>query len=147
MMDAIVRDVEAASLGELGVGMADPKLTDKWELANAAARAAALLSFTLPLAAIVVLTRDGRTAQILSEFRPRAPIIAITPQMTAANRLALVWGVFPRLGLPPEDLEETLRIATAVLARERVCKKGDVFALVLGWPPSSGTNTVKLHRL
>ena len=95
----------------------------------------------------MTLTRDGRTAALLSEYRPRAPIVAITPQVSAANRLALCWGVVPRLGLPAEDLEETLRIATSVLVREKVCVKGDAFALLIGWPPSSATNTVKLHRL
>jgi pyruvate kinase len=147
MMDAIVRDVEAAHLADTTRGIAEPKLTDHWDFASAGARAAALLSFTLPLKAIVTLTRDGRTAALLSEYRPRAPIVAITPQVSAANRLALCWGVVPRLGLPAEDLEETLRIATSVLVREKVCAKGDAFALVVGWPPSSGTNTVKLHRL
>jgi pyruvate kinase len=147
MMDAIVRDVEASQHADHTLGIADPKLTDKWDFANAGARAAALLTFTLPLGAVVCFTRDGRTANLLSEYRPRAPIVAITPKVTAANRLALAWGVIPRLGLPPEDLEEVLRIATSVVAREGICKKGDAFALVVGWPPSGGTNTVKLHRL
>lgn len=147
MMDAIVRDVEAAYLGDRAMTDVEVKLTDGWDFASAAARAAALLSFSLPLKAIVILTRDGRTADLLSEYRPKAPIVAITPQVAAANRLALAWGVLPRLGLPAEDLEETLRIATSVLVRERVCQKGDAFALVVGWPPSSNTNTVKLHRL
>ncbi len=147
MMDAIIRDVEEARIANLNVRSADPKPIDHWEFANAGARAAALLSFTLPLKAIVTLTRDGRTAVLLSGFRPQCPIVAITPHAAAANRLAVCWGVMPRLGLPAEDLEETLRIATAVVSREGLCKKGDAFALVVGWPPSSGTNTVKLHRL
>lgn len=147
MMDAIIRDVERAELTDPSLAITDPKLTDHWEFASAAARAAAMLSFTLPIKAIVILTRDGRTADLVSEHRPRAPIVAITPQVSAANRLALSWGVLPRLGLPAEDLDEALRIATSVLVRERVCKKGDAFALVVGWPPSSNTNTVKLHRL
>jgi pyruvate kinase len=147
MMSAIVCDVEDSYLKDMNRGIADPRLTDKWDFASAGARAAALLSMTLPLKAIVTLTRDGRTASLLSEYRPRAPILAITPQVSAANRLALCWGVIPRLGLPAEDLEETLRITTSVLVREKICSKGDAFALVVGWPPSSGTNTVKLHRL
>jgi len=152
MMDAIIRDVEGAQLVDQSIGITAPKvtdswITDSWDFASAAARAAALLSFTLPLKAIVIITRDGRTADLLSEYRPKAPIIAITPQVSAANRLALAWGVRPRLGLPAEDLEEALRISTSVLLREGVCQKGDAFALVVGWPPSSNTNTVKLHRL
>ena len=49
--------------------------------------------------------------------------------------------------MPPEDLEETLRLATSIVAREKLCAKGDEFALVIGWPLSGGSNTVKLHRL
>ncbi|HEX5656367.1 MAG TPA: pyruvate kinase [Polyangiales bacterium] len=148
MMDAIVRDVEDARLTDPMAGITSPKLSaEDWDFSSAAARAAALLSFTLPLKAIVILTRDGRTADLLSEYRPACPIIAVTPQVAAANRLALAWGVTPRLGLPAEELEDTLGIATTVLERERVCQKGDAFALVVGWPPSSNTNTVKLHRL
>jgi pyruvate kinase len=147
MMAAIITDVEQASQENEKATIFDPTRTDAWEFANAGARAAALLTFTLPLKAIVTLTRDGRTARLLSDYRPRAPIVAITPQVSAAQRLALCWGVLPRLGLPAEDLEETVRIATAVLVREKVCQKGDAFALVVGWPPSSNTNTVKLHRL
>ena len=147
MMAAIICDVEEARDADESVSIFDPKRPDDWDFANAGARAAALLTFTLPLKAIVTLTRDGRTASLLSGYRPRAPIVAITPQVSAAQRLALCWGVLPRLGLPAEDLEETLRIATAVLVREKVCQKGDAFALVVGWPPSSNTNTVKLHRL
>jgi pyruvate kinase len=88
MMDAIVRDVEAAQLGDQVRKIAEPKLTDRWDFPSAGARAAALLSFTLPLKAIVTLTRDGRTAALLSEYRPRAPIVAITPQGGAPPRLA-----------------------------------------------------------
>jgi pyruvate kinase len=147
MMDAIVRDVESAQLAEAQHTEYAPSDEVAWEFASAGARAAALLSYSLPLKAIVTLTRDGRTAILLSGYRPRAPIVAITPHLAAARKLALCWGVLPRLGLPAEDLEETLRIATQVLAREKVCAKGDAFALVVGWPPSSSTNTVKLHRL
>jgi pyruvate kinase len=148
MMDAIVRDVESARLTDPLQGITSPKLSSKdWDFSSAAARAAALLSFTLPLKAIVILTRDGRSADMLSEYRPACPIVAVTPQVTAANRLALAWGVMPRLGLPAEDLEDTLAIATTVLTREKICVPGDAFALVVGWPTSSNTNTVKLHRL
>lgn len=147
MMAAIVREVETAWVSDLKSGIHEAKLEGEWGFANSAARAAAILSFALPLKAIVTFTRDGRTARLLSEYRPRAPIVAVTPKTHVANRLALLWGVAPRLEVPPEDLEETLRTATALLVREKICVKGDAFAMVAGWPPSGGTNTVKLHSL
>lgn len=147
MMDAIVREVEKESLSDERDGLELPPLTERWTFTEAAARAAARLTYILPLQAIVVFTRDGRTARVLSENRPKSPVIAITSRAEVATRLALAWGIVPRVEIPPEDLEETLRIATSLVVREKVCKQGDEFALITGWPLSGGTNTIKLHRL
>lgn len=147
MMDAIVREVEREMLKEESGPRSLPEITGEWAFGEAAARAAARLSYLLPLKAVVTFTRDGRTARVLSENRPRAPVVAITARPEVASRLALEWGVIPRVEIPPEDLEKTLHIATSLLVREKICKKGDEFVLVIGWPLSTGSNTVKLHRL
>src|SRR5690606_21470481 len=85
MMALLVREAESgqepvASLRQL------PESAEEWEFASAAARAAALLSFTLPLVGIVVLTRHGRSVELLSGYRPRVPIVALTPDAAAAQR-------------------------------------------------------------
>ncbi len=149
MMDAIIREVERETLAE-GPRERPGRVVrswDGWELSNAAARTAALMSFTLPLEAIVAFTQGGETVRLLSEYRPRAPIIGITSNPGVANQMALEWGVVPRIEVPPEDMEETLRIATSLLVREKLCRPGEAFAIVAGWPPSARPNTVKLHRL
>jgi pyruvate kinase len=146
MMDRIIREVETAWLLE-DHAVRDVSLMEDWGFANAAAKAAALMSYALPLKAIVVFTRDGRTANLLSEFRPRAPIVAVTPKRHVAARLALEWGVIPRVDVPPDNLGEIMRIASGILGREGLCHEGDAFAVVMGWPPEGGTNTVKLHQM
>jgi pyruvate kinase len=147
MMDKIIREVEAHMQERASAERPAITANDEWGFADAAARAAALMSFALSLEAIVVFTRDGRTASLLAESRPRAPIVALTSDRRVANRLALEWGVTPRKEVPPEHLHEAVRVATGTLLREGLCKVGDEFALVLGWPVSSGTNTIKLHRI
>jgi pyruvate kinase len=146
LMDCIIREVEENTIAQTQ-RHADGAGRGEWAFADAAAKAAALMTFTLPLKAVVVFTRDGRTANLLSEYRPKAPIVAITSDRGVAQRLALEWGVVPRVDVPPQDLGEVLRIATGVLVREGLCRVGDEFALVLGWPTGAGTNTLKLHRL
>lgn len=149
MMDTIIREIEsdyiediAREFGELqSVGEED------WPFSNAAARAAAVITRHLPLKAVVVFTQDGRSAGLLAEHRPRAPIVAVTSDVRVARRLSLEWGVVPRVEVPPESLDETLRIATSLLVREKICKRGEAFAMVVGWPTSGRTNTLKLHRL
>jgi len=149
MMDAIIREVESDYVDDLAREFRDLKNVDEedWSFANAAARAAAVLTTHLPLKAVVVFTQDGRSAGLLAEHRPRAPILAITSDFRVARRLALEWGVIPRIEVPPESLDETLRIASSLLVREKLCQRGDAFAMVVGWPPSGRTNTLKLHRL
>jgi pyruvate kinase len=149
MMDMIIREVESESVEELSRELREKKVlaSEEWGFPNAAARAAAVLTTYLPLKAVVVFTGDGRSANLLAEYRPRAPILAITSDPRVAQRLCLGWGLIPRLEVPPETLDETLRIATSTLVREKLCKRGDAFAMVLGWPTSDRTNTVKLHRV
>ena len=149
MMDLIAREVESEWVSELSRQFRDLKVVpnEDWAFPEAAARAAAVLSTHLNLAAILTFTGDGRSASLLAEYRPRSPIVAVTHRAEVAQRLALEWGVVPRLEVPPEDLDETLRIASALLAREKLAKKGEPFAMIVGWPTSGRTNTVKLHRL
>jgi pyruvate kinase len=61
--------------------------------------------------AIVALTREGRTAQLLSTLRPRATVIAITEHDVIARRLALAWGVTPLVarGTSLPEFEAALR--------------------------------------
>ncbi len=149
MMAAIINDVESEWVEQLSREVRDRKVIahEDWAVPEAAARASAVLCTHLPLKAVVTFTRGGRSALLLAEYRPRAPIVAITSSAQVAGRLALAWGVTPRVEVPPDDLEETLRIATSLLARERIVKKGDTFALLTGWPVSGQTNTVKVHQL
>jgi pyruvate kinase len=150
MMDAIVREVEADWLADGERKVALPAaLVDRgqWGYTDAAARGAAMLSYALPLKALVTFTRDGRTARLLSEYRPKAMVVAITSRPEVASRLALEWGVVPRFEIPPDTLEEALRLASALLIRDKIGSHGDSVAIVMGWPPSVGTNTIKLHQL
>ncbi|MFW6050273.1 MAG: pyruvate kinase [Myxococcota bacterium] len=149
MMDAIVREVEDEWLEPMARQVRELRLVEaeEWSFPTAAARAATLMASALPLKAVVTFTRDGRSAALVAEYRSRAPIVAVTSDPRVARRLALDWGVVPRVEVPPDDLEEAVRLCTALLVREGICTKGDPFAMVLAWPPSGRTNTVKLHRV
>ncbi len=148
MMSKIVREVEEVWRSDQSQRLTEGvELAEQWGFPDAAAKAAAVLSLALRLSALVVFTRDGRTADLLSEYRPEAPIVALTPDPRVANRLALQWGVVPRVEVPPEHLNASLRLATGLLRRAGLAGVGDLYAMVIGWPPTSGTNTIKLHQI
>lgn len=67
----------------------------RWEHASGLVDAAIGLTARANAGAIVAVTREGRTARMLSSGRPTAPIYAATDRPEIARRLALWWGVVP----------------------------------------------------
>jgi pyruvate kinase len=63
--------------------------------------------------AIVAVTREGKTARLLSALRPRAPIFAATGSERLAGTLALYWGVSPIV----TDERDTVRLEQLLLER------------------------------
>jgi pyruvate kinase len=49
----------------------------------------------MPLDKVVTLTRSGYTAKMISRYRIKQSIIAVTPSLIVKKQLELVYGVFP----------------------------------------------------
>src|SRR5690606_32423290 len=50
-------------------------------------------AMNLSVSAIVTPTESGHTARMISKYRPKAPIVAITHDERVNRQLSLVWGV------------------------------------------------------
>jgi pyruvate kinase len=70
----------------------------------ALSRATSLLSGDLGVRAVVVLTRSGTTARLVSAARPAAPVVALSSDEAMCRRLNLLWGVVPER-LPAATLD------------------------------------------
>jgi pyruvate kinase len=95
---------------------------------------------------IVAFTESGRTARLVSHFRPRQPVLALTPSRHAYRRLSLPWGV-TALHLPRFDrVDEMFDKGMRLLEQEGYAKKGDVVVCVFGTSPVPGaTDMMKIH--
>jgi pyruvate kinase len=82
---------------------------------EALASAAVDASRAMTLGGLVVLSRTGRTAGLLSDHRPPVPIVALAPNEVEARRLALQWGVAPAVRTARAAKDAT---AAATFARE-----------------------------
>ena len=92
MLDAVIRDAEKM-LPEANVP--PPIKSASTRHGQALAQAAVTLATTGQAAAIVAVTTEGRTAKLLSAYRPLAPILAAAPSRDVAASLSLWWGVCP----------------------------------------------------
>ena len=116
---------------------------------EAVCHAAADAARDLGAAAIVTGTQSGRTALLLSKFRPPMPVVGISDNVQAVRRMSLYSGVYP-VQLPRmEVLEESVEHAAAHLRESGTCKAGDSVVMTFGAPLSGrgSTNTLRLVKI
>jgi len=146
-MDQIIRSTESAprswrtSLDDLALG----------HTTNAIARAAvsAARSWT-GTKAIVTFTGTGGIARLVSEYRPRVPIFAFTPNPDTYQALALYWGVVPVLFSPSSPDGETIFIdLDKTLMQREFLREGDRIVITFAYPVrgQGSTNLLKLHTV
>jgi pyruvate kinase len=71
------------------------KFEGKASVADSIGRAAVSLASGLQADYVLAYTRSGVTSQLVSKFRPKQPIIVITPSIKTARRARMQWGVTP----------------------------------------------------
>ena len=108
-------------------------------VSSAVGLAAVQTARDLKAKAIVTPTFGGRTARLISNFRPEAPIYAVTPNDTILHRLQLVWGVTPLKGYEKDSTEHIISQAMSVVLRKRLAKKGDLIVFTVGDPATNMT--------
>jgi pyruvate kinase len=100
----------------------------------ALSRATSLLSGDLGVRAVVVPTRSGRTARLVSAERPAAPIVVLASDEGVCRRVNLSWGVSPER-VPADALKEPRAVALVVVRRMELAEPGQSVLLV--WDASS----------
>ncbi len=112
------------------------------------AEGVAAMAEALDLTFIVTGSSTGNTARIISSFRPRARIVAMTPLPEVAHRMTLVWGVETLVVEPYRYFETLIDIVEARMLREGLAPSGTTIAITSGMPVGEGgTNVIKLHTL
>jgi len=111
--------------------------------------AAATAAHVLGARAIVAFTQSGFSARLISQERPRVPIIALTPFAEVQRRLALSWGVSSRLIRKVETTDEMIEEVEAALLVDGSVRVNDVIVIISGSPMwvTGTTNLLKLHRI
>jgi len=116
---------------------------------EAISQAVANSALDLDADVIITSTESGYTARMVSKYRPKAPIIAVTPSEHVMRTLQLVWGVIPVLGRPAKTTDEMFEIAVNGAVKSGFVKLGDTVVITAGVPVgrSGSTNLIKIHTV
>ena len=118
-------------------------------ITGAVGQATCDIAHDLSCTAILTASATGRTARVVSRYRPRAPIICATNRLETYQRLALVWGVQPVMVEIADDSDSMMQASIDAAEQTGLVKTDDVVVLTGGVPvgrPGS-TNFIKIHRI
>jgi len=112
-------------------------------------KAVSTVSNNLKVDAIVVMTESGSTAKIVSFFRPKISIYALSPHINVCNRLSLLWGVTPIQSQEYLSTDEMLINAEQILLDNKFIRNGQTFVMTAGVPVgiSGSTNMFRIQKV
>ncbi|MBM7572884.1 pyruvate kinase [Aquibacillus albus] len=104
-------------------------------------------ALNLDVDTILIPTVSGFTGRMISKYRPKAPIVAVTFDERVCRRLSLVWGVEALLGELAGSTDDVLDVAIERGLADNYFKRGDRVVITAGVPvgESGTTNLMKVH--
>jgi pyruvate kinase len=114
--------------------------------ADAIAAAARQIAETLDLSAVVCWTFSGSTGLRVARERPRPPIVAISPNLSAGRKLSLVWGIHCVVAQDARDQDDMVERACRIAFKDGFARAGQRIIIVAGVPLGTpgATNMVRI---
>uniref|UniRef100_A0A8C5FG98 Pyruvate kinase n=2 Tax=Gadus morhua TaxID=8049 RepID=A0A8C5FG98_GADMO len=148
MMHSICREAEAAIFHQQLFEELRRLTPLSYDPTEVTAIGAVESSFKCYAGAIIVLSTTGRSAHLLSRYRPRCPIVAVTRSPQVARQSQLLRGVFPALFHPlpapvwADDVDNRVDFGFEIGKARGFFKPGDMVIIVTGWIPGSGHTNI-----
>lgn len=151
-VDSLKTMVRIADITEAGIDytlMRPPETDGDNNISDAIGRTVCELSELPQVKAIVTPTQSGFTAKRIAKYRPKVPIIAVTPLEHVYKELKLIWGVEPLISQQFTTTDGVLEDAVTLALSKGLVQNGDLLILTAGVPVAiaGGTNLIKLHTI
>ncbi|HSL41127.1 MAG TPA: pyruvate kinase [Desulforhopalus sp.] len=120
-----------------------PTATDSISYASCA------IAADLGAAAIVTATSSGSTARMVARYRPKTPIIAVSPNQASLRKLQLIRGVTTLQADFAATMDEQIDRSTMVAQTAGLIGNGDLIVITAGMPigTSGTTNMLKVRTV
>ena len=117
-------------------------------VARSLARVANTVAEELDCKLIVAFTESGSTARLVSSYRPRAPIAAVTFNEDTYRRLVLWWGIVPVKSQFAATTDEMIVAGEDLLKQRGLVRPGDTILMLAGQSHTAGaTNMLRVHTI
>ena len=125
------------------------KAYDQEDTTEAIGQAVGHTAKNLNIQTIVAATDSGHTARMISKYRPKADIVAMTFSDSTAQALTLKWGVVPIVSEKPETTDDMFNLAATYVVDHEFASEGDLILITAGVPvgESGTTNLMKIQLI
>jgi pyruvate kinase len=147
MMTTISKEYDSQVKSNINQTLKSPDLINNFEIAKFVTQSAYHASNTLKTSAIMTPTTSGFTARMVSRFKPKCKIIAMTEKKIIYRQLALSWGVIPihskKVYKHPDDL---IKAFVKKSYDQKYIKKSDMVVITAGFKMKCGhTNLLEIY--
>ena len=125
------------------------KESDNTSIAEGIAHATVTTAHDLNAKAIITVTKRGRTARLISKYRPAFPIIGCTTDEANQRQMSMSWGVIPLVIDEETNTDELFAKAVAAAKEHGIIKDGDLVVITAGVPLgiTGMTNMMKVEQV
>lgn len=109
------------------------------DIVNAIGSSACDASYFLDAKAIICVSMTGRTARVVSHYRPACPVVAAVTDEMACRQLKLSYGILPLLATVQPTVDDSVLHACELAKNTGLVKEGDLAIVTCG--SSIGTET------
>ena len=123
------------------------RLAERPDVTNAISHATCTTAMDLNAAAIVAVTKSGRTVGRIAKYRPSCPIIGCATHSRVCRQLSLMWGVIPVEMQEEETADDLFDHAVKLTEDKGLISRGDLVVITAGVPLglSGTTNMLKVQ--
>lgn len=123
------------------------RLAERPDVTSAISHATCTTAMDLNAAAIVAVTKSGRTVGRIAKYRPSCPVIGCATHSRVCRQLSLMWGVIPVEMQEEETADELFDHAVKLTEDKGLISRGDLVVITAGVPLglSGTTNMLKVQ--
>ena len=101
-------------------------------ISNAVCAASVTTASELDAKALIVPTLSGSTAKLISKYRPKTHIYAMSPSQATVRQMMLLWGVTPIWARRADTTDELFESSMEELRERSIVEKGDLCVITAG---------------
>jgi pyruvate kinase len=122
---------------------------EKPDMTTAISHATVMTAMELGAKTIITVSKTGRTARMISKYRPQCKIVGCSPDAKACRKLNMSWGVYPVIIKEEFSMEVLFLRAIERAKDEGYVEAGDVVVLTAGVPlgQPGQTNLIKVEEV